>query len=1111
MTGDSFLAHFSFKGRQEQAATDPHPAIAVTAGAGSGKTLSLVGRYLCLLERGYPLRSLVAITFTEKAAREMRNRIHQALSRLQETSGPQALAAGELARQMEAARISTIHSLCAEILRAHPAEAGLDPQFVVLEEGLAAASRAQAVESALAWAAADAQAAGLFAIFREGELRRILASLLGQGDILPTNVGGDALPGNQGGAWESLVADYLAAWLESSACLSAIDILRMLKSSDPADKLELARCEVLAHWDFVQAARSQRSWDEALVSLAALRKATSIQGRKGSWSGDDLEDARQSMVELRQVYDEHLKSLAEKGRWALDVQTSALLPSLFAALDRARGEYQRLKDEQQALDFDDLEGRTAWLLSNSLLVRTRWQREVRAVLVDEFQDTNERQRQIVYALAGFDPQAGAAQADLFIVGDAKQSIYKFRGADVTVFRQVQQDIRAANGLPIDLDLTFRAHKPLLDALNALLSPVMGDGGEAQRPYYVPFTPLNANRKYPKNAQPPFIEIQLGLGDDAEHGRAASAAALARRLHELRQSEGFEWGQMALLFRSSSTYGIYEAALERAEVPFVTIAGRGFYDRPEIRDLLNVLTAIADPTDDLALAGLLRSPAFGLVDAELYRLRFSRADGSKQPLWDALRSAATSQAERAVRILDELTALAGRATVAAVLKRFLDLTFYRAILSTLSEGSRMLRNVDKLLADAHRSRLVGIGEFLTYVQTLRDVGLREGEAPVDAGGAVQLMTVHKAKGLEFPLVVLADAAYENRGVSGRVLRHAQAGLLIDLRDVGGELHPLAWQIASLEEIDKDDAEDRRLLYVACTRAKEKLIVNGHAKILKAGTLGLKGWLKRLGDVLGLGEIAIEGDLAALQPLRLKLPAFDGAEIACTLHSAVPAEEEAAPVFQPASLEPAVTVLPDLVTSALQVAPEVVDEKIREREVDPPQRVWRVVPHARHPVGPAWVVGQLVHQALRHWRFPGEGFDNFIRPFALQSGLTDPAEIHATILEVRRLMARFRDHPLCAEIEAAVRYHEVPYVSPKDAGIVDLLYRTPQGGWCIVDFKTDQVRSPEEAWRSIRDAGYDRQVERYASALQAQIGQVPEMRLVFLQVGKDVGVFNLEQED
>lgn len=1152
----STLSHETLLGQQKEAVFNENPALVVTAGAGSGKTRSLVGRFLRLLERGYPLRSILAITFTEKAAREMRSRIRAALSQPMENNSTAKNAKGAKENQenlsvlstpggsnIDSARIGTIHSLCAEILRLYPAQAGLDPAFEVLEEGLAAALKAEAVEAALAWAAENTESAALFGALRESELRQALGILLEHRlEILELTAknakSAKKDPGRPGvlsglsGSIEfaEILTAYLSTYLDSPAWLDSLAGLSAFAAQNPDDKLELSRREVLARWDEVQSARAAGKWDPLLAGLAALRKAIDTRsGRKDAWAEPDLAAVRACMAALKENYDANLKFLAEKSRFVLDVQAAALLPALLRLLDIVLLEYQRRKDERQALDFDDLEGRAAQILTENPAVRASLQAELRAVLVDEFQDTNERQRLIVYALTGFSPLPkgegpGGRVVDLFIVGDSKQSIYKFRGADVSVFRQVQRDIQASGGQRLDLDLTFRAHSGLLETLNALLAPILGETDDPARPYLVPFAPLRAYHQEPRSkAQPPFVELHLGLGESAEEGRQVAAAALAARLQELHRQEGFDWGEMALLFRASTHFPDYENALETAGIPFITVAGRGFYDRPEIRDLLNILAAIADPADDLALVGLLRSPAFAIPDSEIYQLRVPHREARKEreekefvSVLSGLRSSTIPSHQRAYLILEELHSLAGRAPAAAVLKRLLDLTGYRAILASArnpgnagTSGARMVRNVEKLLADAHRSRLVSLPAFLAYIRTLRDVGMREGKAPADpspsgndatgpgqapTSGAVQLMTVHKAKGLEFPLTVLADAAYEPRPRSAKV-QVAESGLLLDLKD--GDFHPTAWQIATRLDDEREGAEDCRLLYVAATRAREKLLISGHVKAKKDGTLSIGGWLGRL----GLEQIQMDEDLSAPRTVPLDQPG-----LSLTLYPISTASASASPA--PAPPSPANPYpKPDLLAPITPSAP-VTDEKTRTRESDPPLRVWRIVPQTKHPHAPAWVVGKLVHEALRRWRFPGDGFEDFLRPFALEAGLTGVSEIHAAVQESRRLLERLRTHPLFAELDAAERHHEVSYFTPEERGIIDLLYRS-QGNWCIIDFKTDRLHTEAEARAAIHANGYDQQVARYARAAVAQLKVPIKTRLVFLNLDNQLAIFDLQE--
>jgi ATP-dependent helicase/nuclease subunit A len=1125
----TLLSQFHFKGNQEKAVTDPTRAIAVIAGAGSGKTLSLVGRYLHLLEQGYPIRSILAITFTEKAAREMSSRIRAAF-----LHHPNHFSEGDgldVRANIDSARIGTIHSLCAEILRTHPAEAELDPAFDVLEEGLASALEADAVDTALTWAASDMQISALFELFKENELRQILNSLMTRRlDV------GSLLPAGEGlglrGKFESMLSSYLASHLDSQTWLDLLSVLTNHRSISPEDKLELARQSVLAHWYEIQQARAAQEWDMALASIIALRKAISTQGQKNNW--DDIETVRAAMLGLREIYDDHLKFLAEKSRFFLDEQVAAHLPAVYRLFEQTRLEYGRLKSERRVLDFDDLEAIAAKPLVENLNVRAQTQSELRAVLVDEFQDTNDRQRQIVYALTGFNSDSKAstlsnaqsqgafessAKVDLFIVGDSKQSIYRFRQADVTVFRQVQSDIQSAGGQLINLGLTFRAHSSLLESLNSLLSPILGETEDPSRPYLVPFAPLRAYRQNPErdNIQPPFVEFHLGLGENAEEGRAASAQALARRLHKLHEKEGFAWGDMALLFRSSIAFPAYEFALEAAGIPFLTIAGRGFYERPEIRDLLNALAAIADPSDDLALVGFLRSPAFAIPDAEIYKLRFPNNSGTRTTLFDSLKQNGEQEDKytskhvqeyngirstqnsidirtssfllHPYQVLTELHSLSGRAPAATILKRFLDITNYRTILSTSPNGARLVRNVDKLLADAHRSHLVSLNDFLAYIQTLRDVSFREGEAPADAStaGAVQLMTVHKAKGLEFPLTVIADASYEHRGNPGKI--QFTDTLLLDLRT--DDLHPTAWQLAARREADLEDAEDRRLLYVAATRAKEKLLINGYVKRKKDNSLSLTGWL---------------GKFPFLEMAVPEHPLLENGIYAAVYPYSQADASNSPQTVQTSQAEP--PRMSDLIAPIAPVHPPT-DEETRARESEPPWRVWRIVSKTKKPRAPAWLVGRLVHESLRRWYFPDADFESFLRPFALESGLTEEAEIHAAIQESRGMLERLRAHPLFHEIDSAERHHEVPYYlsDPYERGIIDLLYRNASG-WYIIDFKTDEVRSEEDARETISRAEYDRQMARYARAIATQLGVQAKTRLVFLNAKGEVKVFDMD---
>ncbi len=1188
----SILDLLQLNDTQARAASAPGDVV-VTAGAGSGKTRTLVARYLSLLESGVPLRDIVAITFTVKAAREMRTRVRRAIVDWLAQGPPRRsinpLETDVRARdvcirafweqafaELDAARVGTIHGLCAQIIRAHPVAAarlGYLPGFGVLEEGRAAVLRARAVEEALAWAAEDDAASRLFGAMGELNLRTVVATLLDR--RLDADAAFERLADDPLETWAAVMRGWLAAHLDVPRWQGSLSILAGLRADAPADKMELARQDVLACAQAVDAARRQGDLDAVLAELAALRAAATLNGRKANWTGDALATAKEAMRDLRDHFDRHLRPLADPKKpaaWELDEEVAGLIWPLHATYRRALESYAQSRRAENALDFDDLEAGALALLEDPQ-VRAFWQDQTRAVLVDEFQDTNERQRQIVYALTGFTPDAkqptalrrtyvgrtngrtinvrnvrpyyergfarnmsSPSPASLFVVGDAKQSIYRFRGADVTVFRRVQDDVEHAGGHVIALDLTFRAHRSLVETTNCLLAPVLDQVVRPDRAYAIPFVPLTAYRADPRpGVAPPFVEFLLGLGQSAGQGREAAAAGLATRLIELHAQERIEWQDVALLFRASTHFSLYEDALERAGIPFVTVAGRGFYDRYEVRDLLNALVAVADPTDDLALVGFLRSPGVGLTDATLYRLRFPpasvvpRGSGNPCSIWSVLNHPALpeivpqddlSRAVRGRELIAGLHDLAGRVPVAGLLKRLLDRTAYRAALGASEGGTRALRNVDKLLADAHTSGLVSVGEFLEYVRTLRDVGARESEAPTEAGSAVQLMTVHKAKGLEFPVLVIADAAHAGHGGGARVRLDAQLGVTVDLRvSRDDDRRPAAFQLAALRDVERDDAEDRRLLYVAATRAREKLLVSAHTKIRKGGQLSLSGWLKLLGERAGLDDLSIPGTPIEPQPLPL------AQDIGCTLYPwreeqpsthGTPADLRTEGCQQPVSRD-LVAPLATPTGAGTETAPSewrvpTVEPapKLTAREGPLPRRVWRVVPRTERPYPPAWVVGTLVHAALRHWRFEEQGMEAFLRPFALEMGVVDEGEIHEANLQAQRLLRRFRAHPLWAEMDAAQRWHEVPF-SIEDGGqlkrgVIDLLYRVG-GMWKIAEFKTDRPRPGVDLPTHIRNEEYDKQVARYKRAVRLLCGEDVEATIVFLNVSGGVAVVSI----
>ncbi len=1076
--------------QQYLAATVRGQDVVATAGAGSGKTKTLVARYTSLLAEGIPPRRIAAITFSVKAAREMRSRVRETLFELQQDAPTEEERQRWLAlsAQMDAARISTIHSLCAEILRAHPAEAGIDPRFGIVDESLAAALRLQAVEDTLKALVDEESYAPLLTNIPLFDLRTMLKDLLNR--RLEAD---EAL--NQQADHLAVITQMLNEAMYNPIIKDAISALRGMSLDalicDAGENLAGMVQNLLTVWD-----EAERAMDcsDLFACAAALYQARRSYmklniGKKG--------DTKEIIQDLQPNFDLLINPFTG-GKEAVDQAPAPEIETLFSELRLLLQNacvtlcqnYQNLLQARQALDFDDLEQGALQLLHNHAICQ-HWQNELDAILVDEFQDTNRRQQGIIEALAG-------PPGRLFIVGDMRQSIYRFRQADVTVFKQVQDRIRAAGGQVIDLPLTYRTHQPLLLAIDDLLSPVIGIQPDPARDYYVPYSTMEAYRQEPpEGIQPPHIELVIGTAENAETARQKAAQALALRLLQLKEEGQVQtWDEVALLFRASTGYADYETALEEAGIPFVTVAGRGFYDRPEIRDLINILRALADPLDDLAFAGLLRSPAFGLSDSALFLLRQSGL-----PYWETLQADLsvlnTQDCERARKTLDivsQLLPLVDRIPVAELLPKIVNATQYRAILaaadvkgnspSASTTGGRLWRNLDKLLADALASEELRVRNYLDMIETLNDAGAREGEASAEAQGAVQLMTIHKAKGLEFKVVILAAASRETRSPGELVYLFKDLGMAFKL-----DPPPMLYNLSKHFDKDQNAMEQLRLLYVALTRAKDKLIISAHATQNEEGKLSFRAWGKMLSEGLGLKSEDIH--LADGEPFEFRTPSNPPMRVWC-LSDAHPAPE----IFLPDEIGETLEVSKHIpLYHPIQVSDLEPASDEGEEQIDPPS--WWSITQDSAQIGK--ILGTMVHKALERWRFPGEtGFEQMLDTVALRAGIVQKDQRSELIQQAIELLERLRAHPVWGQINTSTkRLHEVPYTlqvgGKTENGIIDLIFQEDEG-WKIVEFKTDTILKPGEKAELM--SRYAPQVQRYRRAFKQLMGIDAQASLCFL---------------
>ncbi|MGQ9925330.1 MAG: UvrD-helicase domain-containing protein [Chloroflexaceae bacterium] len=839
---------------EQRTAIEHDGRLVVTAGAGSGKTRVLVERYLRLLNASSdpdPFAAILAVTFTEKAAREMRERVRLALERRAGVPDGHARSAG-LVAAVEGARIGTIHSFCATLLRAHPVETGLDPRFAILDEVEAGLLLAESVDEALhAVVSARGEAAveapppplpaGLQVLLEEfgpAEVRAALVDLLRGGG--ETRAALRALPSDPAALlrhWHERLAlaraETLAELFASTPWREAAASLLDLAPRAPADDRIGAQVQAVAGW--------LNRLDPQAPDFAVLDTLNLQGGSKRLW-GDagDLNTARAALRALREAYRAVAGFLAFAPDPRIEERAALATLALRDLFHSADACYAQRKAALDRLDFDDLERRARDLLESHPHVRARWRAELQAVLVDEFQDTNDDQRAIVYALAGPSADPDAAEPQLFVVGDGKQSIYRFRGADVSVFREVESDIQRWGGKRLALQTSFRAHATLVELVNRIGERLFWRP-TAPRPFETPYEPLTAHRPAPPHPITAEWHVLSNAGESARR-RADEAALLAGRLADLVAGAAgpivydpqFGWrhpayGDIALLFQASTSFEPFEIALREQGIPYLTTAGRGYYGRQEVLDLIHLLQAIDDPGNELALVGALRSPLFAIDDGVIMALKLSGATS----LWEALLASAEdgigAGASFAARILGELHAMRGRSTVVELLRAALERTGYLAIISALEDGERRRANVEKLLAAARLVGGRGLRAFSEYLELLLRVEAREGDAPLEARGAVRLMTVHRSKGLEFPIVALPDLERAPPSPRARWLARRAYGLALQVRDPADEKRlPAAFLLARHTERQLERAERERLLYVALTRACDYLILSGAAQ-------------------------------------------------------------------------------------------------------------------------------------------------------------------------------------------------------------------------------------------------------------------------------------------
>ncbi len=815
---------------------DATGATAVSAGAGSGKTtalLELLRRRLAGIGPGEPLapRDVVAITFTERAGSELVDRLGKELADgvralRAEGDGTRAARLALALRELPSMAVGTIHGYSAALLRLHPLEAGVDPDFAVLdEEGSGDLLAAAALEGAMAaldlagaqvlrLAAALGGARGLAdaaaALVRE----RATRGLAGPPDAVP----GDAE------AVERARYELLAA---------ATDLVALAGGATTASGREALAGLAARLVEVRSAPRIDAPWGEA-ERLGALAGATKG-WRAGKRDPPGLLSARARLDEAAKVL-----PLA-----AAELAAAPLAEALASLAGDVERRYAAAKARAGALDFDDLLVRARDLLRDAPAVRAEVQARVRALLVDEYQDVNGLQAELFDLLAPPAGQGTVAAPLRVAVGDAKQSIYRFRGADVLVFASLIERLGNGAGQVVHLRENHRSTAGVVELVNGVFGAAPGALG-------VPFGPEDRLRATREGGEVPAAELLEDVtAGSGEERRALEARAVAARAAEL-VAAGRSPGQLAVLFRRLTHVRVFERALREAGLPVRVARGGGFFQAPEVRDLGELLASVEEPGDEVAWAALLRSPLCGISDGSLVALarrRLARlVDVEPAEAQAALEDARgvpapAGESHRLHRFLEtwqELRAARRRLDAGELVDlavRRLDL---EAALLAGPDGERRAANLRKAVALARRDAGRGATPA-DLAGRLRRMALRpprepEAEAEGGAADAVSLLTVHQAKGLEWPVVFVPELAARPPSVQRRPVLDERGRVAVPFHPEGGDGAEETTTTARLRAAATaaESAESRRLLYVALTRARDRIVLSGAGGRAASGT-------------------------------------------------------------------------------------------------------------------------------------------------------------------------------------------------------------------------------------------------------------------------------------
>jgi ATP-dependent helicase/nuclease subunit A len=1101
-------------------------SVVVTAGAGTGKTTLLIDRLVHLILRNpdpLEITQIVALTFTNKAADEMRLRLRE---RLQEFlavgldrepdngAGASTHAAvrrlidlyqlskeemdrriQEALRNLERSDIGTIHSFAATVLRLYPLEAGVDPQF---REDDGAEFERLFDEQWDNWLGQELALTSA----RSADWRVVLGRFqLNQIKALAHSFASEVVDLRQdvSAAMPAPVRDWLTKLEANAAALSARHPEERVN-----EKIVRAACAILGNF------KRMGSRAEDLAGEYSLVCGSSINSNLRGWTSDEIKSAQEIVRAVR--------GLSRVNDDIAGLLRRLLLP--FAAAFR-----ERLVSDGH-LSFDGLLVRARNLVRDNRAVRAELKRRYRSILIDEFQDTDPIQYEILLYLAEADEQSASdwrkvslEPGKIFIVGDPKQSIYAFRRADIEAYLAVvERIIKAQNGVECRLTTNFRSNSEILDVVNGAFERIIR-AQEGAQPEYIAIRAAPGRASAPSNLPKVTVRKIIAAQDklDAETARQLEGQSLARWLREevldktailnARGETTFAQPRdVAILLRKLTDIHDYLEPLRRHGIRYIVEGERHFYAAGEIIDAINLLRAVENPFDRLALVGVLRSPLGGLDDQQIYeleqnhlldyragaKLKDTRFPASVTMLYDALDS-----------LHDEIA----RLPIGAALGRLFEIFPLELLAACHFHGEQAVANLQKLVRQAELLGREGITTLKAAIRLLEKRMLEvkdEGESVLAEENldAVRVMSIHKAKGLEFPIVILAGchSGIEGQGnIDGESLFDWSTGL--------NGLHiGQTWDLPGVYIGEKarlrNSEEQKRLLYVAMTRARENLVISyadtgrrggGFLDLLDeaaGGAISAAASSRRA--VIGNGAIAIdvvqetltapEGPARRAKAARGRLDWQPFVDVLARRGKEYDNAAQRTPFLPPTRLKAKQKNLAEAAAGA------------RRRGTE---RDW------------ALALGDLAHGFLQHWEYASDSqllrreLDDYI-----DSKL--PEELRARreqiAAELQTILGRFFHSKIYDELAAAnILGREVPLIMSWDGrimeGVIDLIYEK-DGLLYLADYKTDRITRSELEQSA---ESYRQQAEIYSEAARRSLRREPTgFKLIFLGRGEAVEI-------